>query len=150
MSTLSQLTHSPADVLRWLLIDLGEGTDPGTEASWPIQATNEPDTPDNLIVLYDTSSDLQGRIQRTGEWNEFKGIAIQVRGADHPTAWAKAEAIRAAVDGDIHNTLITVDTSQYIVHSVTRRSGPISLGKEPGTSRFLFTINAVMSVRQIS
>ena len=142
------MTHSPADVMRWLLIDLGIGTAPEDEGSWPIQDSNEPDLPDNLITVYDTAGITDGRVQRTGETAEHKGFMVQIRSTDKPTAWAKAEAIKTAMDESILNLLVTVDTSEYVIYSVTRHSGPVSLGREPSTNRFLFTINAVVSLRQ--
>ena len=146
----SSLDHSPADVVRWLLIDLSLGTDPGDEGSWPIHASSEPDSPDNLIAVYDTAGVTGGRIQRTGETIEHRGIMVQVRGTGQPTAWAKAEAIKTALDESVDKSLVTVGSSDYIVYAITRHSGPVSLGREPSTNRFLFTINAVVALRQIT
>ncbi len=146
----SFLTHPPSDVLRWLLISLDLGTDPEDAGSWPVHASSEPDSPDNLITVYDTAGITGGRIQRTGETIEHRGVMVQVRGADQPTAWAKAEAIKTALDESVNNSLLTVSTTDYIVYAVTRHSGPVSLGREPSTNRFLFTINAVVALRQIT
>jgi hypothetical protein len=147
---VSGLHHSQSDVLRWLLISLGIGTDPTTEGSWPIHASSEPDSPDDLITVYDTTGVTSGRIQRTGETVEHRGITIQVRGTDHQTAWAKADALRVALDESISTSPVTIGGYSYVVYAVTVKSGPLSLGTEPNTNRFLFTINAVMSLRQIT
>jgi hypothetical protein len=146
----TSLSHSPADVLRWLLIAGGIGTDPSLGEAWPIYASDEPDLPDNLLTLYDTAGVTQGRLQETGETAEHRGVMVQIRGIDQPTTWAKADAARVYLDESVHNQVITVGASEYIVHAVTRKSGPISLGREPTTNRFLFTLNAVMSLRQIT
>jgi hypothetical protein len=147
---MTSLEHSPADVLRWLLIHLGVGTDPTTGGSWPIHASSEPDLPDNLITVYDTAGTTDGRIHRTGETAEHRGVMVQVRGTSQPTAWAKADSVKVALDESLSNELVTVDDAEYIVHAATRHSGPLSLGREPSTNRFLFTINAVVSLRQIT
>jgi len=146
----SSLDHSPADVVRWLLIALSQGTDPEAVGSWPIHASSEPDSPDDLITVYDTSGVQQGRVQRTGETVEHRGIMVQVRGTDHATAWAKMDAVKVALDESVRNTLVTVDDNQYIVYAITKQSGPLSLGTEPNTNRFLFTLNAVVALRQLS
>ena len=147
---MSSLTHSPADVIRWLLIDLGLGTDPSVSGSWPIHTSSEPDSPDNSISVYDTAGIKDGRIQRTGETREHSGIMLQIRGVTQPIAWAKANAANIILDESIDKSLITISSTDYIVYAVTRHSGPLSLGREPGTNRFLFTINAVVALRQIN
>jgi|WetSurMetagenome_2_1015567.scaffolds.fasta_scaffold586091_2 hypothetical protein len=150
---MNTLAHSPADVVRWLMIDLSLGTDPagtGTSDSWPIHASSEPDYPDNLITIYDTAGVQQGRIQNTGETVEHRGIMVQVRGTDHATAWGKMDAIKVALDESVHNSLVIVDSSQYTVYAVTKQSGPLSLGREQNTNRFLFTLNAIVALQQLS
>jgi hypothetical protein len=148
MST--SLARSPADVVRWLLILLDLGTDPEDADSWPIHASSEPDSPDNLITVYDTAGMTDGRVHRTGETAEHRGVMVQVRGTDQPTAWVKSDAIREALDEQVHNLLVTIDDEEYVVYAVTRHSGPLSLGREPNTDRFLFTLNAVVTVKQLS
>ena len=147
---MSSLAHSPADVIRWLLIDLGLGTDPSEEDSWPIHTSSEPDSPDNSITVYDTAGIVDGRIQRTGETREHCGVMLQVRGTSQPIAWAKANAANVILDESIDKSNITIGSTDYIVYAVTRHSGPLSLGREPSTNRFLFTINAVVALRQIN
>ena len=146
----SGLAHSPADVLRWLLISLGIGTDPANEGSWPIFASSEPDLPDSLITLYDTAGIGDGRIQRGGEAPKHHGMSIQVRGVDDPTAWVKMDTLVGAISESTRNTLVDVGDNQYIVYAITIQSGPLALGREPGTNRFLFTINVLAAIRQIT
>jgi hypothetical protein len=146
----SSLSHSQADVVRWLLIAQSIGTDPASSAAWPIYVSNEPDTPDNLITIYDTAGIFDGRIQRSGEKVEYRGIMIQVRGTSHPVAWAKTDALRVALDEAVNKTIVDVGDNQYIVYSISRQSGPIALGREPSTSRFLFSINCAVILRQLS
>lgn len=144
----SSLHHSQADVLRWLLVSLGIGTDPTDDVSWPIHASSEPDLPDNMLTIYDTTGITEGRIQRTGETVEHRGVTIQIRGTDYRTAWSKSNAVRVALDESISVSSVSIGGYNYTVHAVTIKSGPLALGKEPTTNRFLFTINAVMSLRQ--
>ena len=145
----SQLDYSPADVLRWLLVSLSAGTDPADDAAWPAYVSNEPDSPDNLLVMYDTAGIPVGFVQSTGEMMEYRGVSVQVRGTSHAVAWAKVDAVRRLLDESVHNAIVTIGSTQYAVHSVVRKSGPIALGREPSTSRYLFTLNVVVSLRQL-
>lgn len=147
---MTALTHSPADVLRWTLIGLGVGTNPVLEGSWPINVSSEPDDPDNLITLIDTSGVFDGRIMQTGEKVEFYGVSIQVRAIDHVTAWPKVEALKRALDESVHNYLVIVGSTDYSVHAVTRQSGPIALGREPGSNRLKFSMNVLVSLSQLA
>ncbi|MCK9568737.1 minor capsid protein [Candidatus Pacearchaeota archaeon] len=145
------LTHTPANVLQYLMVDLGLGTLPTSSGNWPIYNANEPDTPDNCITLRDVAGVTHGREQITGVIQEHEGIQIRIRSTDHATGWTKANAIKVALDSSIAMNSVSITTSTYMVHAVTRKSGPFDIGTEsPSSKRRLFTINAVVSLRQVS
>jgi hypothetical protein len=145
------LDDSPADIMRQLIEDLSLGADPSGTASWPIYSSREPNDPDDCITLYDTSGDLQDTHQKDGEVQEFHGIQLRIRSSDPATGYAKARALAVALDETILQDCVTLGSNIYAVYSVTRKSGVIPLGKESPTSmRNLFTINAVVRLRQTS
>lgn len=145
------LTHSPAEILAQMLIDLSLGTDPDDSAAWPVYSTGEPGTPDNCITTYDTSGLDDGSSMIDGEQYGHLGVQVRVRGATHGGGgWAKAHAISQSLDRNSHNRIVTVDGTQYIVYDVSR-NGPtvLAAGKDSPTSRrSIYTINVVMAVRQ--
>lgn len=144
------LEHSPADILRRVLIDLGHGADPPT-APWPIYAAGMPDVSDNCMAIFDTEGRDGGRSQIDGERVQHRGFQVQLRAATHSDGFSKAEAVAIALDEEIYATSVTIDGVTYCVHSVTRTSGPLALGKEaPKSQRSLFTINGLMMVKNIS
>jgi hypothetical protein len=147
---MTRLTNSPADVLRWLIVQLGLGTNPDDDGSWPVYDSNEPSSPDDLIVVYDTAGEIQGREHHSGRSLEHYGAQIQVRGSSKAVAWAKVDALVQSLEESVKNTLVTVSTLTYIIHAVTRRSGPMLLGREPATSRVLYSLNVVFTVSQVS
>jgi len=143
------LDHSPADIIRQLLIKLALGTDPDDDDSWPIYAYRIPETPDNLIAVIDTTGKKQGRIMTDGEVQETAGIQVYVRAATISTARAKANAIVIALDESIKRSIVTISTSMYLVWNVSRTGPMINVGKEiPTSKRNVLTINAVVSLRQ--
>jgi hypothetical protein len=144
------LTHSPAEVLRYLLIQLGHGVLPPASSGWPISVSSEQDLPDQVITIYDTAGRYDGRSMQTGQKWEFYGVQIRVRGLNHSDCQLKARQIAVALDESIRNNVVTISTTQYGVYSTSRTSGPMSIGKEPNTNRVLFTINAVVALRQIT
>lgn len=140
------LTHSPAAIVRQLLIDLGLVTASGT---WPVKVSAEPDTPDNVVTIYDTAGETQGRIQYSGEVTDFHGLQIRVRAIDHPTGWAKVNAITTACAETVKRTTVAVSGTSYTVHAMTRRSGILAIGKDvPSSKRNLFTVNYTVSITQ--
>lgn len=145
------LTHTPADILRWLFIKLSAGTDPGDGSNWPIYAAVELDSPDNLIVTVDTTGIIQGWEQPDGDAIEQHGVQIVIRDKDYNTAYRKAITIRDLVDNTIRNSEVTTPaktTAQaYTVHSIRRVSGPIPLNTE-GSKRNRFTINVLVRLTQ--
>jgi hypothetical protein len=141
------LDHSPAAVLRQLLIDIGVGTSQGT---WPIKVDNEPDAPDDCITVYNTSGGIDGRNQISGEGLEHPGVQVRVRSSNPTTGWQKIKAIAVVLDQSIHLDAVTIDSSSYIVYAVTRAGSPLSIGSDVSkTKRRLFTLNAKMALRQV-
>ena len=143
------LAHSPADILRYLLIDLGHGTLPSDGALWPIYESQEPNLPDNVITTYNTTNVHQGRVMSDGEVQERYGIQIRVRATTELIAFVKSQAITISLDQDVYLKGVTINGSGYLVHAVSRISGPMSIGKEtPDSKRDLFTINVTAAIRQ--
>lgn len=149
------LTHSPADVLRQLLINLGLGTDGG--ASWPVHVAAEPDAPDSVITVYDTNGRLQGKRQVDGVALEYYGIQFRVRGARHVLGYQKSNAVISSLDTDVYDETVTVTAlagvpvATYLVHAVHRTTGIIALGKATPTAKLsLFVVNAITSIRKVS
>jgi len=145
------LAHSPASILRQALINLGLGTLPTSQSTWPIYYSHEANSPDDVITLYDTAGRVQGRVHKTGEMQLKHGVQVKVRSAKHKTGYTKAIAISNALDLSIANTIANLSSSQYIVYATTRHTDVIPLGKQADdTKRSLFTINLVMSLKQLS
>jgi len=143
------LAHSPADIIRRVLIALGHGVDPpGTV--WPIYAGAEPDLPDNCITCYDTERRGHGRTQTDGEQQEHHGVQVRVRGATHGVGYVKARALALALDQEVYQESVTIAGTAYLVHAVSRTSGVLALGTDTPTSkRRLFTVNVLVSLRSL-
>ena len=145
------VTLSPARVLRDVLVGEGVVAAPAEGAVWPAYVASEPDgagVPDNVVTVYDTAANSDGRTQNDGVHNEHYGCQIRIRSADHPTGWSKAASIRDALD-QIYKDSVTVDGVTYTIHSVSRRGGVLSLGRaDTGTRRRLFTINVILTGKE--
>lgn len=154
---MSSLQNSPADIVRWLMIANGWGSDPtildgsgNPTGAWPIYAGAEPSSPDNVITLYDTAPTMEGRIQYTGEQVHHWGIQARVRATDYTTGWAMAQLIHDRWSQSLHTQYVTIGSTQYCVHSVSG-SRIQSLGKDaPSTKRSLFTVNATVMLVSVS
>lgn len=137
------LSHSPADVIRRLLIQLGVGVAPGS-SPWPVFITNEPDEPDNCITVYDTTGRGQGRVQITGEKDGHYGFQVRIRSSTSEVGYVKANAIAEALDRQVNRDVVTIGSSQYCIHAVSGRGDILPLGNEsPVSERSLFTLNAL-------
>jgi len=142
------LLHTPANILRWLLISLAQGTDPDADEDWPIYVSREPNAPDSVITIYNTTAVKQGRLMISGEVAERPGVQIRVRDPDEKSGFVKANAIAIALDGVTYGG-VTLDGTAYKVYAVSRTSGPLSIGKEDSpTKRNIFTLNVTAALRQ--
>lgn len=146
----ASVVHSPAQIIQQLLIDLGLGSQhPLTP--WPVFATAEPNTPDEVITVRDTGGRDQGRIQFTGERIENPGIQIRVRANNHPTGWSKAKEIANALDQRVLGTdEVDLGVKRYLINNVSRTGTILPIGKAPESNRLLFTFNALVTITDIS
>ncbi len=144
------LLHSPADVIRQLLVDMDLGLDyEDAKTSWAAFASGEPDLPDDCITVYDTDGRQNGRDMVGGERNEHAGFQIRVRARDHATGHGKARQIAVAIDEGVNNVQVDLEGNGYLIYAITRTGGVLALGKDaPNSKRSLFTINGVASLRQ--
>lgn len=142
------LSHSPADIVRYLLVQLGQGTLPSSNDAWPVFVSSEPNLPDQAVTVYDTAGHYDGRNMRGGEKYEFHGVQIRVRGVNHQDAFQKANGLAVALDVSVNRSKVPIGVNRYMVYDVSRTSGPLNLGNEENTNRIIFTINAVVSLRQ--
>ena len=153
MTVTNTLLHSPADVIRGCLIDLGLGSDPtlDPQAAWPIYVSSEPTTPDNCLTVYDTQGVEDGSSQLDGELWTHHGFQVRVRSTDHVTGWARANAIRQALAQQVLDNAVAVGTSHYVIHAAAGIGSVLVLGKDTPTSkRSLFTLNATAVLRQVA
>lgn len=137
------LTHSPADVTRQLLIDLSLGSASG---NWSTFVGDEPDRPDRAITVYNTEGQHNGRVMVGGEVQEHHGIQVRVRAETDPVAFTKANAIAQGLSKSVNRTSVTVSSTNYVAWSYSVVNGPIHLG-QPTTKRHLYTINLLASIR---
>lgn len=150
-----QLTHSPADVVAQVMIDLGlasgMGADGRPEGVWPVTVDTELNLPDDTVAVTNTEGILNGRIQITGERPEHFGFQVKVRSSLPTTGWNKANLMAVALDQQMSYNNVTLDSSTYEVQAVTRMGGVLAVGRElASTKRFLYTINAVVVIDQTS
>lgn len=144
---VAEFLHSPADIIRRMLIALGEGADPPA-TPWPIYTAAEPDNPDNVITTYDTAGRKDGRAMIDGTTWEHHGIQVRIRSTTHSVGWIKARELARALDAVNWDTIL-IDASEYLVHAVSRET-ILTLGKNvPTSKRSLFTINAVVSLKPL-
>lgn len=142
--------HSPADVVRQLLVDLGLCSDPGAGFAWPAYASAEPPAPDEAVTVYDTAGTSFGRSMATGARSENPGVQVRVRARDHRTGWAKARQIARLLDTGTLWRAVTVGTAAYCVQDFGRTSDVLALGKEvPNSKRSLFTVNGTLCYRPL-
>lgn len=153
----NSLDHSPARIVRQLLIDLGlavagsyDSSNRYTGGAWPVTATSEVDAPDNAITVYDTAGRGDGRSMIDGETFSHYGFQVRVRAADHDTGWAKADSIENGLSKSVYQRTVHVGGSTYLVHCVSGIGDVLSIGKEtPASTRRVFTLNALLSVKKV-
>ena len=156
---MSNHPHSPADVLRHALVSGGMGVlpsiaTPGTPLIWPMYVGRLPNKPDNIIGVYNTAGVKQGRYMRTGESLFSNGWQIRIRAVSHIDAWNKAKDIQKHLD-TIRQFGVIIETSKYIITSVTQIGSPIPMGqgreskRREGIRRDNISMNGTLTIKEI-
>lgn len=144
-----QLVDSPADIVAQVLIQLSLGTDPSLNLAWPVYSTNQPSVPDDCLTVCDTAEVKDGRTMKDGESLVHFGFQVMVRSSDY-SGWAKAQAVRTALDSGVKDSHVTVGSSTYNVSCVAK-TNLMSLGKDaPNSKRSLFTVNGTTAIQRTS
>lgn len=142
--------HTPAEIFASLISGEGFATLPSANSNWPIYVSREPDSPDNLISVFDTPGQSFGFDQNSGEGMDHPGIMIRFRSSDYKTGWVKAGAIKQEMDIGIYRQNLTLDGITYTIAAVTRRGDINSLGSDgPNGKRRLFSLNATIAFSRI-
>jgi len=146
-----------------MMVDMGLGINPesysqkGSRTQWPVYDSSEPDIPDNVITVYDTTGTEDGRAMVTGELFNHFGIQVRIRSKDHVTGWTKANTLRANLSEAAYQETVTIDGVEYLIHAMSRFSNVLVLGKEVDeeaksgsrvSKRSLFTFNCLVSLKQ--
>lgn len=150
------LRDTPANVIRWLLVALGEGSDPtpwaaGSGNDWPVSAGGEPDTPDSAISVFGTAPRGDGRqMKGDREGKRHHGFQVRVRSEDWRKGGEKAQSIKRTFDETVYDNTVVIDGKSYLVHGVYGAQ-VTELGREvPSSKRWLFVINATTTIRAIN
>lgn len=147
--TQGLLHHSPAEVYQSLLVGLGLGTAVSLGGSWPVFATNEPDAPDAVITVYNTSGSLGPAVQVDGSYREDYGLQVRVRAGLDEDAHVKARAIYDTLVRQVLSETVVLDGVTYCVHSFNPSSPLLSIGSAPGSSRRIYTLNGLTYLEEI-
>lgn len=152
---MSGLSHPPSQIIRQLLIDLGQGSDHST--SWPVYSHQGTDSPDAQISVVDTAGIVGKRFQQSGAVHELRGIQIFVRAEYEQKAYMKADAIKEALltqsrlvvvhcsDTEEYGT----DQISYLIYNVLFRSGPFPVN-QPGSDRRTTSTNFLVNLKQLT
>lgn len=147
------MNHAVGDIIRYMLIGLGAGTEPEATTApdsrtWPIYYPTEPERPDNCITVQTTQGVSTGRRMVDGKVTRQLGFQIRIRGRDDLVGYAKAKAILQLLEESVRLTEVAISGTSYTVQCVVGIGDIIPLGTEPNGSRSLFTINALAVVKQ--
>ena len=141
-----QMDHTAHRIIADLLIELSVGTSV-TTGDWAVFYGSMPDSPDSAIAVFSTEGIKDGRVMNDGEVDFHHGINIQIRDAEQEDGYQRANAIAEALDKQVDDYSITVGSSTYTIHAISRKGDVIHVGTEVKDSkRHLFTINATAAI----
>lgn len=143
------MTDTPARIVAQLLVDYGVAGAVGGVSAWPVYIGPTPDTPDNVLVVRNTTGGDESDILPAGALDLRYGFQLMVRGRTEILSWSKTLAAAAALR-TVHNETVMVGAVAYAVDAVTGLAPPLRVGEESATSkRLLYSLNGMLTVRQL-
>ena len=149
------LNHSPAKIILELMITAALGTRFSGNDAWPIYYNYMPDTNSegvdtnvnqNCLAVYDTTGQVYSRNSIDGRFNEDHGVMVKVRCKDETTGWSKSQAIKDYIDRQVIRTQVTISSSTYTVHCLTRTGDIMRVGPRPETRSRELTLNYLATI----
>ena len=149
------IQHSPADILRWLLVNAGQladptvvsGTPPLPTGNWPGYVAVEPNLPDNCVTLFDTDGTPDGRAMPTGLVYYHYGCQLRVRSTTQNAGYVEAKALQQYISESILMNTVVIAGNSYLVHCCSGIGEPVRIGQDrPNSGRFLHTLNLMIAL----
>ena len=143
---MSMVEHSITEIIKQYLIDASAVGALMTDA-WPCYQSVLPDSPDNAVGIFETSSVKQGRLM-TGVVQDRPGFQVVVRGRTYTEAYDRADVITTAIDAVVNTPVDVKEVRAYVVHNLTRDGLPIHIPETGGRRRSHFSINGTAALTE--
>lgn len=140
-------SHGVNEVIAQVLVDSGI-TNVYNSAIWPTFVGDEPDSPDQVVTVYNTTPVKNGRVMNSGEVLLHWGIQIRVRSLTPKPGFVKLHAICDYLDGLAHKYVSMPDDSEYDIHAMSNQNGVLDLGKEQLTRMNIHVANYLVALTQ--
>jgi len=146
---MANLTDTSCLIMQKYLVAQELFTLPSDSDDWPLYVTSLPDNDNNAGLVVDNQDVIDGRLMSTGENIKHYAISVIVRASDYETGWLKAKSILTDFCA-VQNITVVVGSNSYQLGAVTKNSGILSLGMEPGTKRrYMFRLNCNITLEEL-
>lgn len=145
------LLHSPAAIVARILIEELAGREPdGSAVDWQVYVGIEPNRPDSVMTVFDTTSEYHGRTAPDNGADQHYGIQVRVRSRTAQTGFVQALVVCQTVDERSTQRRVVIGVASYMVATIVRRGDPINIGRGELSDLNIVTLNAVLAVRRLS
>lgn len=136
------MAHSPADVIRYMLIEKGHGVLPSTNVDnnpWPIYVDQQPayglNVPEEIVVIYNTQGQQFGRLHNSGRIPTHPGFQLLVRSKGSQSGYNKSVELETALNEDVFRESVLIapfdsPVSEYLVQSCQQRTSILPIGED--------------------
>lgn len=137
-------TIVPTIVVSNLLVANGYGVFKSLTSDWGIFISEQPDSPDQCITIYDSSGSNLGK-GMSGDTLIRPGIQIRIRSKTYPDGIRKIGVINSYLDNISRSPIYSGPSVIGYVQNITRLQDFLPLGRDQ-VRRFMFSCNYILTI----
>jgi hypothetical protein len=117
-------------------------------SDWKCFVGAEPDMPDSVITVFDTTGVTDGRDMRTKESIVFHGVQVRLRSVVYSDGWGKLQEIKKTLDR-VQMETVRVGNTAVVLHAFKLSGTPSFIGRTEKNRRCIFTLNGLLTATEV-
>lgn len=117
-------------------------------SDWSFFVGAEPDMPDQVVSVYDTTGVTDGKDMRSLETITLHGIQVRLRSTVYDHGWGKVQEVKKVLDR-VRMETVRVGNVAVKIHAFKLSGTPSFIGRTEKNRRSVFTLNGLLTATEV-